>query len=260
MALTTLTTDLSYHQAQDTDPVDSGTLTTEQFKTLCDQAANDIKDFINDDHIPELDAAHLPYQYGVPGTIKDQMETIVAGGVSDGSITTAKLADGAATFAKGGHGGTTAAGGVFNLINALSPVTPVSADKFAFLDTDGATSGSVTLANLLSALQIAGALRIETGTYVGTGTYGSGSPTSITPSFPPKIAYVMATSGNLTYMLYIGGTSCQLFFRYADWYYPIIGSALVSTNTLSWYTSDSSAPAQTQCNSSGVTYRWIVIG
>ena len=260
MALTTLTTDLDYHQAQVDDPVDSGTLTTAQFKALCDQAANDIKNFINDDHIPELDADHIPYLYGGVDSIKSTMEGLTAGVMPDASVTTGKLADGAATFAKGGHGGTTAAGGVYNLINALSGVTPVSADKFPFLDASGSTAGNVTLANLLSALQVAGALRIETGTYVGDGTYGSGNPTSITPSFPPQIAYVMATSGTMTYMLYIGGTVCQLFYRYADCFYPVAGTAAVSTNTLSWYTSASNVQAQTQCNSNGVTYRWIVVG
>jgi len=56
MALTKLTTDLNYHQAQDDEPNDAGGLTAAEFKELCDQAANDIKDYLNNTLVPETDA------------------------------------------------------------------------------------------------------------------------------------------------------------------------------------------------------------
>ena len=266
MAITTSTDDLNIIAALDDEPNDVGGLTAAQLKAKFDEAVLDLQTYINTVLIPLLDAVNLPYTYGSASTIKDEMDAIIAGGVSDGSVTTAKLADGAATFAKGGHGGTTAAGGAYNLINALSGITPVSADKFPFLDADGATAGSVTLANLLVALQTAGVPRIETGTYTGTGTYGSSNPNSIVFSAAPKFVYVMATQNPngepLNMMVWIGGTTCQLFYNRsaADAWYPVIGIASLSGVTLSWYEDDVLyVPAGTQCNKSGVVYRWFAI-
>ena len=259
MALTTLTTDLDYHQAQVDDPVDSGTLTTAQFKALCDQAANDIKNFINDDHIPELDADHIPYLYGGVDSIKSTMEGLTAGVMPDASVTTGKLADGAATFAKGGHGGTTAAGGVYNLINALSGVTPVSADKFPFLDISGSTSGSVTLANLLIALQTAGAPKIEVGSYTGDGTYGSANPTSITFSGVPKLVVILA-SGSLGVGLYANGAMLGVGpWESSNKFYPLVSS--LTGTTLSWYYAGTGYEYMiyAQCNISGASYKWFAI-
>ena len=193
MAITTSTDDLNIIAALDDEPNDVGGLTPAQLKAKFDEAVLALQTYINTTLIPLLDAANLPYTYGSASTIKDEMDALVAGGVSDGSITTAKLDDGAATFAKGGHGGTTAAGGVYNLINALSGITPVSADKFPFLDSSGSTAGSVSLTGLASALQSSGALQISTGYYTGVG-----GDKTLSFSFVPQIVFISPQTATYT--------------------------------------------------------------
>lgn len=56
MAFTELTDDLDIIQALDDQPNDVGGLTAEQLKAKFDEAANAIKDFINDSLIAELEA------------------------------------------------------------------------------------------------------------------------------------------------------------------------------------------------------------
>ena len=260
MAITTSTDDLNIIAALDDEPNDVGGLSAAQLKAKFDEAVLDLQTYINTVLIPLLDAVNLPYTYGGASTIKDEMDALVAGGVSDGSITTAKLDDGAATFAKGGHGGTTAAGGVYNLINALAAVTPVSADKFPFLDTDGATSGNVTLANLATALQGAGIPKIATGSYTGDGKYGPSNPTSITLPFVPKLLAILA-NGTWGVALYIGGAmQGDAQNGTADRFYPLVSS--LSGTTLSWYFDGTGYEymIQAQCNSNGVTYHWFAVG
>ena len=92
------------------------------------------------------------------------------------------------------------------------------------------------------------AVKMETGSYVGTGTYGSGNPNKLTFSFAPKMVVVTeygATGlGASTGMIWNGN--------------PQIGTRSVSVagSEISWY--DSSA--SNQLNSSGSTYYYAAIG
>lgn len=80
MNLTKLTTDIEYHQKQVDEPNDAGGLTAEQFKLLCDQAAIDIKNYINDTLTIEIDSV-IEILKGVGWTnenlkgLKDALET-----------------------------------------------------------------------------------------------------------------------------------------------------------------------------------------
>lgn len=95
--------------------------------------------------------------------------------------------------------------------------------------------------------------KTASGTYVGSGTYGSGSPNKIQLDFKPRLAIVLKagfTSGSLANissgsMYYIEGmTSCM-------------GKTIsVSGNTISWYAS----AADTQLNTSGTDYFYYVCG
>ncbi len=100
MALTTMTDDLNIIAALDDEPNDVGGLTASQLRAKFDEGSNDIKTYINDTHIPELDAEHLPYIYGSANTIKDMMENLTVGVMPDDSVTTAKLEDESVTAAK----------------------------------------------------------------------------------------------------------------------------------------------------------------
>lgn len=112
-------------------------------------------------------------------------------------------------------------------------------------------------------------VKIATGSYTGTGTYGSSNPNSLTFDFPVKVLFVAnggngerynVVGDNADYML---GSIVELwgesFTRYAG-----IGSISNSygrkTNngkTPEWY---STADALSQFNESGKTYRYFAIG
>ena len=103
------------------------------------------------------------------------------------------------------------------------------------------------------------AVKIETGSYVGTGTYGSSNPTTLTVSFEPKVVFVVsynqasASSRYFTSPLIrnvrsansINGTpsSSMLVISWTD-------------NTVSWYGTD----ANNQLNASGQNYNYVALG
>lgn len=92
------------------------------------------------------------------------------------------------------------------------------------------------------------AVKIEAGSYVGTGTSGQSNPNELTFQFAPKMVVVTETGaaglGASTGMLWNGN--------------PTIGSKSVTLdgNALSWY--DSSAAKQ--LNTSGTIYYYVAIG
>ena len=161
--------------------------------------------------------------------------------------TTGAQISGAVPIASGGTNGTSAASGINNLISGLSQITPASNDLFPFRDISGNTGGSVTLANLVNVLSsdfsTLGFTKIQTGSYVGTGTYGVDNPNSLTFDFMPKFVIVtpdLAGKGSLEGYIgifiygaafvpfsYGGGTSGgdNLNLIVSGW----------GTNTLKWY-------------------------
>lgn len=105
--------------------------------------------------------------------------------------------------------------------------------------------------------------RIETGSYVGTGTYGSGNKNSLTFDKPPKML-IIASPANTSYgdtrsynlLLYISGfngLAPSRFTNKTDGFYMVTISG--SGNTVSWYSDESSLY---QLNVSGATYDYIV--
>lgn len=105
--------------------------------------------------------------------------------------------------------------------------------------------------------------RIETGSYVGTGTYGPSNPCSLTFDFTPKI--VLMHRGGTT--AYTDSTHCMVFvWNITNAFY--IGSAgdshnsvTYSGNTMSWYnTTGNLASAGAQLNGSGTTYWYTALG
>lgn len=99
--------------------------------------------------------------------------------------------------------------------------------------------------------QIGNKLQIQVGTYVGTGTYYSNKPNSLTFDFVPKLVFVMrnaacflsdATDGFI-YAGQTGSKSAQAF--------------TLTGKTLSWWNYNS---AEKQLNASGTTYYYIAVG
>lgn len=90
--------------------------------------------------------------------------------------------DGTVPISRGGTGQITAAAALFALINGISAITPVSADRFPLLDVSGNTTGYVTLANFLTALGFSsGILPIAMGGTAASNAATARSNLGITP-------------------------------------------------------------------------------
>ena len=117
------------------------------------------------------------------------------------------------------------------------------------------------LGNLISipADQIKDGVKIATGSYTGTGTYGSSNPNSLTFAFEPKMVFIGAKSqpsancafvfnGQITFSRTNsggGGDSAVCSF---------------SGNTFTWYSTSSSWGVDAQMNSANVAYLYFAIG
>lgn len=113
-------------------------------------------------------------------------------------------------------------------------------------------------------------LKVQTGSYTGTGKAGSENKNSITFSFEPKIVYVYESStggkGIPKHMLALRNIA-RGASTYSNDYNgsTVYGEALILTwegNTLSWYCYGGSASsyATNQLTASGATYYYIAIG
>lgn len=111
---------------------------------------------------------------------------------------------------------------------------------------------------------------IETGSYVGTGTYGSSNPCSITFSFAPTMLIIepdkaSASSRNAYYMgvPYLFTSSylkvAELDENSAS-VYDCVATVSNGGQTISWYRASGIAASKQQLNESGTTYRYIAIG
>lgn len=113
--LTKLLADLSIISLLDDEPNDVGGLSSEEFKAKFDEAANTIKEYINETLLPELASEigagniGITTIAGVTGAenvqaalekLELQLIDMTQGAVADGSINADKLADGAVTAAK----------------------------------------------------------------------------------------------------------------------------------------------------------------
>lgn len=107
-------------------------------------------------------------------------------------------------------------------------------------------------------------VKIETGSYTGTGTYGSSNPNKLTFAFPPKLVLVFSGSsesfmiipafaenpdGDGSSFVRGGSNTCQV--------YEV--AKTVDGNSLNWWVSGITQP-YIQFNTSGRTYNYIAIG
>ena len=103
--------------------------------------------------------------------------------------------------------------------------------------------------------------KIETGSYVGTGTYGASNPNTLTFGFVPKLVWIYEANKN-----YISTSAGYNGLWFASWPYlsylldsgtTVTRYASLSGKTLSWYESSS---AFNQLNYSEKVYTYIAIG
>lgn len=98
---------------------------------------------------------------------------------------------------------------------------------------------------------LAGGVKIQTGTYTGTGGYGSGNKNTLTLDFPPKFLMVW---GGGAYNAQ-GNSGTNFFVRYDYYYWDCVTTW--SGNTVTWYSSDNDS---VQMNDSGKTYYYLALG
>ncbi len=101
-------------------------------------------------------------------------------------------------ISSGGTGAESESAAVKNLISGLTSTSPASDDLIPFQDVSSGGAGKTTLSALASTLQsVRGFAKIQTGSYVGTGTYGPDSPNTLTFGFVPE--YVLITAIQASY-------------------------------------------------------------
>lgn len=115
-------------------------------------------------------------------------------------------------------------------------------------------------------------VKIETGSYVGTGTYGSSNPNSLTFSFKPKLViftkYLNSTFYSPTGTFVNGNYYGPIVFDltdvgvdFVDYYANKNIRHNINDKTFSWYTTDTSSSAfNYQFNNSKFTYHYVAIG
>ena len=126
-----------------------------------------------------------------------------------------------------------------------------STDEFTMAGFNGKISDINSGVNNAITSALSGVARIETGSYVGTGTYGSDHPNSLTFDFVPKIVMIRC-DGDTNIFDAIYGMR-QVVTDLSTGYYDTVKW---SKKTLSWYSND--GPSY-QMNDSGDEYYVIAI-
>lgn len=178
-------------------------------------------------------------------------QTLNSSGVYDKLIT---------AISSGGTGAESESAAVKNLISGLTSTSPASDDLIPFQDVSSGGAGKTTLSALASALQsVRSYARFQTGSYVGTGTYGDSSPCSLTFDLTPKFFCIAGVSDGVKIshgIAVYGSNGLQHTKPQASTYYA---NLTWQENGITWYAND--AFEQFNENTMGKTiYYYIVIG
>lgn len=114
---------------------------------------------------------------------------------------------------------------------------------------------NVLASDLIAALSNTNAAKIEHGTYIGTGTYGSSDKNSLTFDFEPRVVFI--AYGITQVCLYKGSTKAYMYTSLGNQITPYMINIGDWTNTISWY---STSGATYQMNKSDAVYLYTAIG
>ena len=98
--------------------------------------------------------------------------------------------------------------------------------------------------------------KVQTGSYVGTGTYGASNPCSLTFDFAPKLVIIRKTNGSETGIFVYNSETYLVLGGLRD---SSFGPCSQSNNTISWYYEVEKTPRE-QLNEQNKTYVWVAIG
>ena len=197
-------------------------------------------------------------------------QTLNSSGVYDKLIT---------AISSGGTGAESESAAVKNLISGLTSTSPTSDDLIPFQDVSSGGAGKTTLSALASTLQsVRGYAKIQTGSYVGTGTYGADNPCSLTFNFSIQLFVLIYREYSNVCDLLIDGFSSQSMNTFV--FTKFLSSSFSSTHSflsfsagkygfdcdikinrnktnLQWYNFQS---ANNQFNSDSCTYYYFCLG
>ncbi len=218
---------------------------------------------------PTASLQAAPKQY-VDNALNDITPSGIGAAPASHTHAATDITSGVLPLARGGTGGASAAAGLYQLVNnttALNASDLSATDCFGIADVSAGDGKKLQLGQLTTyLLNNLGAARIQTGSYVGTGTYGSSNPCSLTFDFSPQLFILFGkANSNANYRDMIiaikGGT--QLAFTISSGSNPAAaeGSNVGLTfswgsSTLNWYATN----LNYQLNASGVTYNWLAAG
>lgn len=115
---------------------------------------------------------------------------------------------------------------------------------------------------------VASGVKIQTGSYTGTGTYGSSNPCSLTFDFVPKFVFIFPQSYNHYFGFFIGHLLTQSYVA-KSYYYGIGyngavfsggGYARMQGRTLSWYMKENGYTITNEQLNSTIPYFYIAVG
>ena len=134
--------------------------------------------------------------------------------------------------------------------NALAAYKTSNDAAVAAVSTSVSTKAEQSAVDALTTAVAAG-VKLQTGTYKGKGTYGSGNKNSLTLNFTPKFLMIWGPYAHIAAGL--NGTELRVMFDYSGWGLTTTWSG----STVSWY---SSTGAQQQMNDSGYSYYYLALG
>lgn len=148
------------------------------------------------------------------------------------------------------------------------PVFVISDNTKVYLDADGRYYAEQKITpeqNILedalgNILMVLPGTQIETGSYVGTGTYGESNPTSLTFGFEPKVVFIFGSASDSGFMIPWYWDNNMTASRFTVFYGNSVvqgGYGRKEGNTI---TLASTKSARQQFNDSSYTYYYTAIG
>lgn len=266
MALTKFEKDMNIIAPLDNEPNDVGGLSAEQLKAKFDEGNKATQKYINETLTAEIDQTFA--EKDVQFATKEEIQNVALGQIPDKTITDSKLHP---TLSEKINSAVQPSGMVDSNVG-LSP------DVATALGLDPATNPQVKDALLTINALANSKAKIVTGSYTGTGTYGSDNPNRLTFGFEPYFIAFFTESGNLHKASsnetldngkQLAGLVTMLTTNYQVGTFPYShydsgGQDYYSHSkmsedrkTLYWYSSGS---AGYQYNSSGTIYYYLAIG
>ena len=246
--------------------ITSGTLSTDRIPDLA--ASKIASGTLSTDRIPGLAASKitsgtLAVGRGGTGVTANPSMITNLGSTSAASVFAASPRPGVTGTLPVGNGGTGKTSWTANRL--VYPSASTTMAQLPFPTVAGSvlrqgTSGEPYWTSLTDLATAMGALKIQTGTYTGTGTYASlgsdatAESTSITFNFEPTIVFVSPKSGGSRGgFAWIRGMSAGSVRRQTSESVTLTWSG----NSLSFYSSTS---AEAQLNKASTTYQYVAIG